>query len=296
MPSSPLVPSISGNQLNMSALLASPTKLNNLIAQLTSDMLVVDAFFTPAGGKVQGGQLLFDVLTTGGNFSVRDVEERAPGSHYVMTSGDRIMDQAKPHDWGAAVDILDEEIDRYDRVVVANRLRQLSNTLVKKVDQLAIAAVDAALTKYSIAPVSGHDWGAIVLEGATPTAPASRATADIANAALLVRVDDLGIKPPDTLVVHPQQLSELQIGYGAQLNDALAAVGITSVRSSMQVTNGTGYVVSSGSAGVLAFERPLTTETIPVREERKTKVQSYCVPAFGITVPGAIRKITGLAG
>ena len=87
--------------------------------------------------------------------------------------------------------------------------------------------------------------------------------------------------------------------------DALAAVGINKVHTSMQVTNGTAYVVASGRAGVLGFEPSpygvnqsggLTTEIIPDREHRTTWIQSYALPCFAIPIPGAIRKITGLAG
>jgi len=98
------------------------------------------------------------------------------------------------------------------------------------------------------------------------------------------------------MVCHPQQLTALRIGYGAETSDMLASVGITSVRTSMQVPSGTAYVVSSGAAGIIEFERPLTTEVIAERTRRSTYIQSYCVPAFAVRTPGAVRKITGLAG
>jgi hypothetical protein len=209
---------------------------------------------------------------------------------------------------------LDEERTRFDQVVLVNRIMQLANTIARKIDQLAIAAVEAALSKYSIASVPGNNWGALITVGplASITPNADRPSADIANAALLVRADDLGIKEPDTLVCHPNEQTALRIGYGSELNDVLAAVGITSVRTSMQCTPGVAYVVASGAAGVLGFEPApygmtnsgavtgssggLATEIIPDREHRSTWIQSYALPAFAIPVPGAIRKMTGLAG
>jgi hypothetical protein len=152
------------------------------------------------------------------------------------------------------------------------------------------------------------------LDAITPSS--QRPTADIANAALLARVDDLGTRPPDTLVCHPHQHAALQIGYGSELTLVLAAVGITDVRTSVQVTPGTAYVMPAGAAGVLGFERApyglagltgaagvtgggsggLVTEIIPDREHRSTWIQSFALPCFAIPVPGAIRTITGLAG
>lgn len=315
MVANPLVPSIAANQISMNGLLSDPRRLNGLIARLTAEQLVVDAFFRPAAGTVTGGALLYDVLLHGGNFLAagRDVQSRSPGAEYVISTSDLVRDLAVPQDHGARIQILDEERVRYDPTVIANRLSQLANSIARRIDALAIAAVEAALTKYSIAGVSGHNWDDLVtvgpLDAITPSA--ERPTADIANAALLSRVDDLGTKPADTLVCHPQQQAALQIGYGPELNDALAAVGINSVRTSMQVPNGTAYVVAAGAAGVLGFEPAtvdastggavgggagLVTEVIPDREHRSTWVQSYALPCFAIPVPGAIRKITGLAG
>ncbi|MCA2249022.1 hypothetical protein JF729_14650 [Mycobacterium intracellulare] len=302
----PLVPSISGNQVSLSALLDNPARLNALIAKLAADMLIVDAFFRPSGTAVTGGSLLYDVLLSGGNYPTRDVQERSPGAEYIITTGDVTRDLATPQDWGAKVQILDEERVRFDQVVISNRLIQLANGIARKIDQIAIAAVELALSKYSIAGVSGHDWGSLITVGPLDqiTPNNGRPSADIANAALLARADDTGVKPPDTLVCHPQQLTALRIGYGSELNDVLASVGITDIRTSMQVTVGTAYVVASGAAGVLAFEPSpfgvngsgLVTEVIPDRQARSTWIQSYAVPVFAVPVPGAIRKITGLAG
>ena len=304
----PLVPTISGNQLSVSSLLGNPTRLNGMIAKLAAEQLVCDAFFRPASSAVTGGQLLYDVLVNGGNFAARDVELRAPGAEYIITSGEALRDQAVPKDWGAKVQILDEERTRLDPTVLANRLVQLANSITRKIDQLAIAAVDAALSKYSITGVPGHDWSLLTtvgpLDDITPNA--ERPTADISNASLLARVDDLGIAEPDTIVMHPGQLQSLRQGYGSELPNVLAGVGIQNVRTSLQVTEGTAYVVTAGAAGVMGFEATpygqtagqngLATEIIPDRERRSIWIQSYAVPVFATVVPGSIRKITGLSG
>lgn len=302
----PLVPTISGNQISASALLANPTRLNNLVARLAAEQLVFDAFMRPAGGTVTGGGLVYDVLLTGGNFTSVDAEARTPGSQYIVTSAEVTRGLATPEDYGARVRILDEERVRFDPTVLANRITALANTIAAKVDALAIAAVETALTKYGIADVPGHDWSELVTVGdpADITPNGSRPTADLARASLLVRADDLGIGEPDTLVLHPNELANLRIGYGSELPDVLAGVGIANVRTSMRVAVGTAYVVTAGAAGVMGFEPSpaaptqagLVTEVIPDREHRATWIQSYCLPAFALTVPGAIRKITGLAG
>ena len=315
----PLVPSISNNQVSWSALLNNPTRLNVFVARLAADMLIADAIFTPAGNTVQGGALLFDVMLHGSNYSVRDIAQRSPGAEYQITYSDPKRDLATPVDWGSKVQILDEERSRFDPVVLQNRIISLANTISRKIDQLALATVEAALSKYSIASVTGHNWQTLTTVGPLTaiTASTARPTADIANAALLARTDDLGYKAPDTLVCHPQEQTSLRIGYGYELPQVLAAVGIENVRTSMQVTPGTAYVCPQGVAGLIGFEATpygatnlgqpgvgigsggqagLVTEILPDRETRSTWLQSYCVPAFAVVVPGAIRKITGLAG
>lgn len=294
----PLVPRVTDQTYTMSMLLTSPTRLNALIARLAADQLIVDAFFRPAATTVSGGGMVFDVLLSGGNFAARDVEARSPGAEYMITVTDLVSDLATPKDFGAKLEFYDEELDRFDPTVSASKISQLANTLARKIDQVALAAIDAAHTKHGIAAVAGHNWDTLVTVGplADITPNSERPLADIATAALKVREDDLGVPPPDTLVCHPAQLTAMRIGYGSETTDVLASVGISRVRTSMQVAAGTAYVVSSGQAGILGFERPLTTEIIPERTRRSTYVQAYAVPVLAVPTPGAARKIVGLAG
>lgn len=304
----PLVPSLLNNQLDMSSLLANPARLNTMVARLAAEQTVADALFRPAPAAVTGGQLLFDVLVSGSNYVTREPQSRAPGAEYPRTYDEPIVDQAVPHDHGAVIEILDEERTRLDPSVLANRLLRLANSISRRIDQLAIGAVETALAKYSIASVPGHDWSSLTtvgpLDAITPNS--ERPTADISNASLLARVDDLGIAEPDTLVVHPGQLQALRQGYGSELPNVLAGVGIQTVRTSMQVEHGSAYVVTYQAAGVMGFEvtpygqatgqNGLATEIIPDRERRRTLVQVYCTPVFGVIAPGSVRKITGLVG
>lgn len=294
----PLIPSISSNQVSASAMLANPARLNGAIARLAADRLVLDAFFSPIPGNLTGGGLLYSVLKAGSNYSVRDVEQRTPGAEYGITYSSPDFDLANPQDWGAKVRVLDEERDRNDLISLGNKLTTLANTLVRKIDSIAVAAIEAALTKWSIASVPGTNWGTLITVGdpTTLTSSANRPTAQFANANLLAAVDDIGVGVLNTLVVHPQQRAALQIAYGTDLNDVLASAGITAMRASLSVTNGTAYLVESGKPGRVAFERPLTTELIPDRHTRSQWVQTYAVPAFAVSTPGAVRKITGLAG
>ncbi|MGV9586373.1 major capsid protein [Nocardia farcinica] len=294
----PLVPSHSGGTLNIPALLAAPSRLNDVIARLTADQLVMDAFFTSSPVKVEGGGLVYSVLKHGSNRLTRDAKQRTPGAEYEMSGSELPMDLATPQDWGSKIEILDEHRDRQDAITLANKLVQLSNTIAAKLDAVALAAIDAALTQHSIQPIPGHNWSTLVTVGPEDqlTPNSDRPHADFATAGLAARMDDIGIGTLDTLVCHPQEEARLKIGYGVDLPGVLAAAGIKTIRTTVQATPGTAYLVETGRAGHVQFERPMTTDVIDSRHTRSQFVQTYAVPAFAVSRPGAVRKITGLAG
>ncbi|EOM74612.1 hypothetical protein DW322_03395 [Rhodococcus rhodnii] len=296
MPPSPLVPALDNNRVSFDAILKSPATLNANIAQLTANRLIMPALFGTSTNKVEGGGLVYSVLVHGSNFSMRDVEQRSPGAEYIVNDGEFDFDLAKPQDWGSKIQVLDEEVQRNDTITLKNKLIQQANTIVRKIDQVAIAALDAALSKHSIAPVPGHKWHELVTAGPNDqlTPNANRPTADFARANLISQAQDLGGGTLNVLLLHPEMHMALKIGYGEGLAAALESAGITEVKSSMLIPVDTAYLVEQGKAGVVAFERPLTTETIDDRHHRATWIQSYAVPAFAVTNPSAAVKITGI--
>jgi hypothetical protein len=51
----------------------------------------------------------------------------------------------------------------------------------------------------------------------------------------------------------------------------------------------------SGNVGVVGFEVPLTVETWRDYKTRSWFVQAFCVPAFAVDRPFAMKQITGIA-
>lgn len=294
---SPLVPSLSSGGITVKQTMNYPTQLNSALAKLTADQLILDMFFTTVGGKVAGGGVNYSVLLSGSNFTTGEVERRSPGAEYPVVSGYATMDLAVVEDYGHKYQLLDEEADRNDTISLANKLTQAANALARKVDGRAIAAIEAALTKDSIASVpASTPWADVVVVGpeANLTPNQQRPHADFASANLLIQVEDLGLPGINSLLVHPHQQFELAAAYGADLDSVLQAAGIETVRASTLVPRGTAYVMAKGQAGKVAFERPLTTEKYDERATRSTWFQSYCLPAFAVHQPGAVRKITGI--
>lgn len=294
---SPLVPSLGGDVLNIKSMMNYPGQLNTAIAKLTADQLFLDLFFDTAGGKVSGGGVNYSVLLSGTNFTTGDVERRSPGAEYPVVNANAKMDLAVVEDYGHKWQLLDEEVDRNDTISLANKMTAAANALTRKIDVRALAAIDAALDKHSIVDLpASTEWADVVVVGpeADLTPNHLRPHADLALANLFVQVEDLGLPGINALLMHPHQKFELTAVYGSDLDGMLKAAGVETVRTSVLVPRGTAYAMAKGQAGKVAFERPLTTEKYDDRATRSTWYQSYCLPAFAVHQPGAVRKITGI--
>lgn len=288
-----LIPELVGRRLTVDVALQTPTILRNRIAQLADEQLLLDKFFT-AGGSVQGGGILYSQIKASDFYTRNDVERRAPGAEYAVVEGvDPEPKLATVTDWGGKFQVLDEQIKRNDASYIDQQTTQLSNTIVRRLNDAAIAAVENAIGAENT--IVGHNWGAVVTTGPeTELTPNSqRPAADFAAAQLAADLQELGIKH-DLLIVHPNQAFALSVAYGENLGDVLESNGLD-LFSSPRVTAGVAYAVQKGQAGVVGFEQPLTVETYDERATRSKWVQGYAVPAFAVERPYAVKKITGLA-
>lgn len=293
--SSPLIPKLTGRQLTVDAALNTPTLITQRIAALTADQLVIDKFLSATGQKVEGGALLYTQAGTENLYTTRDVEERSPGTEYPVVMGERPEPKLSyAEDWGGKFWVTDEARERNNVSEFDDNVTQLANTIVRKINQRVIDAIENAITGNGVVP--GHDWGNVITNGPLDalTPNHQRPAADWASAQLSADMDELGIVY-DLLVLHPQEHAALKVAYGEDLAAVLASNGL-SVFTSPRLAPGTGYAVEKGKGGIMAYEKPLNTTTWRSEERRITWVQSYAVPAIAVTNPLAIKKLTGLAG
>lgn len=291
-----LAPTLTGRQLTVDSAMSSPTILRNRIAALTDRQLIVDKLFSVVGAPVTGGGVLYSALTAADMVMPRDVEHRAPGGQYPVTAGEVPEPKLAPvEDFGGKFPVLDEHLSRNDVSYFDNQVTRLSNTIVRKVDERAIAYVESAIAALGgSGVVPGHDWGATILDGSTPTAPSDRPTADFAAVQLAADLEELGAVY-DTVLVNPAQRADLATVYGKDLAAVLASAGLE-LFVSPAVTAGTAYAVVKGGVGTIHFEHGLTVEQIPDRQHRQTFVQAFVAPSFVVSNPGNVKKLTGLAG
>ncbi|WP_064255535.1 major capsid protein [Rhodococcus sp. HS-D2] len=293
MATNPLLPRQTGATISVSSVLKNPSVLLEAVGRRAAEKLLAGVLFTPLGQPVVGGGINYTVLTSTSHFLIRDVQERTPGAEYPILQGEELRRLATVTDWGGKVQVLDEESLRNDAISLANRIDQLANTLARQIDRAALAAVEANKIGQD---VPGHDWSDLVTVGdpATLTPTSQLPSADLAAAQLFADADDLGVQF-DTLVVHPNEAMRLRVAYADRLPTLLDAFGLELFVTPL-VEVGSAYAVKRGAVGRIAFEMPLTVEAIPDREHRCTWMQGYVVPAFAVSQPGAVRKITGLAG
>lgn len=290
-------PTLTGSQLTVDLALKQPGRITKRIADLTLQKFIVDRIFASSGVTVASGAVIYDQVAANETYTNRDVEQRGPGDEYPIVGSDRRDPKvAKSEDWGGKVWISDQARDRNDKAHFDNQITQLSNTLVRKVNQRAVATLEAAIASLGGAGVvPGHDWSDVTLSGTSPTPNNARPAADLAAAQLAADVEELGVTY-DLLIVNPQEKHNLTIAYGPELEAALKAAGIAEVFASNRVTAGTAYMVARAQVGFLDYEKGLTTETWREEKTRKNWVQAYVQPIMGVTNPYSIKKLTGLAG
>ncbi|MFG1785687.1 major capsid protein [Rhodococcus oryzae] len=289
-----LLPTLQGRALTVDVALKQPTILRNRIAELADPQLVLDKFFTSSGLKVEGGGILYSVIKASDFYTAGDVERRAPGREYPVVEGvDPEPKLATVDDWGGKFQVLDEQIIRNDVSYIDQQTTQPTNTIVRKLNDAALAALEEHLGAENT--LAGHNWNNVVTVGpdTSLTPNDARPSADLSAAQLAATLQELGVVH-DLIVMHPNQEHALNVAYGDKLADMLESAGVTKFVSP-RVQAGVAYAVQKGAAGVVGFETPLTVESYDDRSTRSKWVQGYAVPAFAVEKPYAVKKITGLA-
>ncbi|MCX7444381.1 hypothetical protein OS125_03865 [Corynebacterium sp. P7003] len=275
-----------------------PTVITERINELVGPELLADTVFSSIGAPVTGGAVIYSPVTEKHLFTTNDVEDRNPGDEYPHVYFDRPgQELARVQDFGGKFDVTDEARRRNQSIDFDVQVTALANTILRKLDTRVIETLEAGLKALDDnGEVAANDWSALVFDGPTEglTPTGKRPTADFAVAQLAADLDGLNTTY-SMLILNPRQRANLVAAYGPDLSRVLESAGLT-MRTSLAVASGTGYLVDPGQVGFIDYEQNLTTETWDDREHRKTWVQSYCMPVMGVTSPRAIRKLTGLAG
>jgi hypothetical protein len=287
-------PTVTGTSITVDTMLRQPTRITRMIMDMTLQRFVADRIFSSAGG-VSGGAVIYDAVEANDLYTSRDVERVSPGAEFpIITSARRAPGVAEVEKWGGKVWISDEARDRNDSVMFTNQLRQLANTIVRKINARAIITLEAMFTAYSASRVvSGHDWSAVTPYGGSPTAPGSWPAADFAKAAEVAETDELGVRY-NLWIIHPTNYTELLVLYGGDGLQEMLSVLNLEIYVTNRITVGTAYAVASGQVGQMRVEKPLGTETWREPNRERTWVQASVRPLMFVDNRFAALKFTGL--
>jgi hypothetical protein len=293
-------PTITGTNISVDLMLKQPTRITRMIMDMTAQRFVADRIFANGGGVI-GGAVVFDSVEANDIYTNRDVERVAPGAEFpIITSARRAPGVAEVEKWGGKVWIADEARDRNDATLFTNQLRQLSNTVVRKINARAIQVLEAMFTAFPSRVVVSKSqavggWDAITPYGATPSAPGTWPAADFAMAAEIGETDELGIRY-DLWILNPANYTDLLLLYGGDgIQELLSTLGLE-VYVTNRVTVNTAYVVAQGQVGQMRTEQALGTETWREPNRQRTWVQSSVRPLMFVDNRFAALKVTNLKG
>lgn len=293
-PSHPLgPPSVSGTELTVDMMLQQPIRITKMISDLSLQRFIIDQVFSSTG-SVSGGAVVYDIAAKNELYTERDVQKVAPGSSFpLITSERQAPGIAEVDKWGGKVFVVDEAKDRNDSASFTNKIRQLTNTIIRKLNQQAINILEASITASS-QTMTGNSWGSVVVGGSSQSNADEFPAYDFAHASQLAEEDELGIEY-DLWLLNPAQYTALVTIYGgANLRELLSEMGIR-IYVSNRVPAGSAYAVAAGQVGQFRVEKPLGTETWRDPDHERTFVQASVRPVMFVDNPFAVLKVTGLA-
>jgi hypothetical protein len=275
-------------------MLEQPTRITNMIMDLSLQRFVVDRIFASAGG-VTGGAVVYDLVERNEIYANRDIGRVSPGAEFPLITTERPAPSiAEVEKWGGKVFLTDEARERNKAALFTNKMRQLTNTIIRKINQRAIAELEASI-KASGQETNGNNWSTVIVGGSNQSKQSLFPAFDFAHLAQLAEEDELGIVY-DLWLLNPQEFTQLISIYGmGNLRELLKAMGID-IYVSMRVPAGTAYVVAQQQVGEMRVEKALGTVTWREEETERTWVQASVRPVMYVNNPFAVVKVKGLAG
>lgn len=291
-PYPPASPTVTGTTVSVDLWLQQPAYVQRAIEDLTNERFIADLVFA-VGPPAPAGSVLYDQVTAAMLYAERDIQEIEPASEFpLLTFPGAVPLVAEVKKWGGAFFVTDEQRTRNRFDVLRRNLLLTTNTVIRKMDTVAIAALNAAPL---LSQGASGDW----------STAATDIVSDVQTAKYAIVNQDMGYEA-DTVLLNPAQA--LDIRKDADIRAALprestansplfsddlnGLLGLNWIESN-KVPAGTVYVLQRGVVGSRSDEQPLTSEVIPDRRKQITYVQAWRKVVPYVTDPKAALKITG---
>jgi hypothetical protein len=287
-------PTVSGTTWTVDFLLNDPKRVTRAIANLALQRFMVDRIFSPAG-DITGGAVIYDQATSNDLYLTRDVERVEPGKDFPIVTADRPQPlTAQVEKFGGRFPVTDEARRRNQVGAVNRAIMKLANTIIRKVQQRALAELAAAITANS-RTATGTGWTSAMALTGTTSSPGANPGRDFARVQANTTNAELGYEY-DLMIVNPTQWESLVTIYGEPAGarprwrpTASRTCGSPRGRRPGRRTSSRG-----GMVGELGYEVPLDTETWRDNQFQQNWYQSYVLPVVYVTDPFAILELTGL--
>lgn len=285
-------PVVTNTSLSVDMALNQPTRITHMIMDITLQRFIADRVFT-SGGGVTGGAVIYDQVQANELYLDRDIGMVAPGSEFPLVTSERLVPKVATVDkWGGKTYITKEARDRNDVSQLTNRVRQLGNTVVRKINQVAVATLEAAVSANS-RQVTGNSWADVVTTGSSASNHTLWPAFDFARAASISEGEELGITY-NLWLLNPTDYLNLVSIYGASNLTALLQSLNIGIYVSNRVVAGTAYALASGQVGQMRVEQPLETETWYEEATQRNWIQSSVRPVMFVDNAFAVLKFVGL--
>jgi hypothetical protein len=296
-PFPPAPPTVSGNTITVDAFLNNPAQVRRSIENLALNRFIADRIYAE-GPRATGGAVLYDQIAAGDYFMARDVQAIEPGNEFpILNAGETMPLVAAVTKWGGSAIFTYEAVRRDRRDILARELVRLRNTIVRKIDTVAIAALNAAPIHTDSATDGWDD-------------PDTNPLYDVFRAVSTIDEQDLGYVAT-AVIVNPSEALSLRTNdklaarmpretpRGASgTPDLLAAADLNGLAGlrwyvSNRQTVGTVTVLAEKQAGGISDELPLYSRTVDEETKERYRVMSARISVPYVTDPKSVVKLTG---
>lgn len=297
-PYPPAAPTVNGVELSLNLWVKAPAIVQRSMELLTSQRFLTDQLLAK-GPDAPGGSVLYDQLTESDLFTRRgDVQAIEPGGEFpLLDVGEVAPKVAEVTKWGGAGILTYEDVRRDRRDKLGRMLTRLRNTVIRKVDTVTIAAIEAARVANLIpSQAASADW----------SVAGTDIIGDIETGRAVVEVSDLGYEI-DTAIIHPTDALAVRKNAGIRAalpreNTAANLIGAKDLDGLLRIahwyvspraTAGKPILTASKIVGSYSDELPLYTRVIDQPERERYLVQCARVTVPYITDPKSTVVFTG---
>lgn len=273
----------------VAAILNDPDYLAEIVAEFSAVSIATRVL--GAERQVNEGASWFSELSPE-DLKVDGLATRAEGGEYPLvriSPGD--LKELRPDDIGGKFRVTDEAVRAGVTDVIGDGIDLITRGIVEALDDMTIAALDAAADSTDHGELGVDSWLGVQLTGADPTPAAKTPAAALITAQARLRQHGM-LTRGDVLVINPTDDALLRIAYGPQYADLLTGLGVEPAISNRVPAN-SAYLVGTNGLGGMVSRQGLVAETWRDPAIRSTWCQVFLEPAVYIGRPANVVRLVG---